>query len=963
MAQEKFDLPSFKSLFELEEHVLEFWQKDKTFQKSLDKTAKGEVFSFYDGPPFITGLPHYATLLPSIAKDIIPRYQTMNGKYVRRQWGWDTHGLPAENQVEKKLGLKSKKDIETLGIDKFIKACREYVGQTSDQWRWYVDHIGRWVDMDNAYRTDELSYMESVLWVFKTLYDKGLIYQGRRVSLYCPRCATPLSKFEITMDDGSYKDVEDPAVTVKFKAADKDEFFLAWTTTPWTLPANLALAVDKDAEYVRATDGKQTYILAHQALERYRDFDLEIIETFKGEKLVGQKYEPLYTFFATTSRDFQIYAGDFVNVADGTGIVHIAPGFGEDDTKLGEKNNLSLALTLTDEGHFVPDVKNWAGEYYKKANPGITTDLKDRGLLFKEETITHSYPHCYRCGTPLIYKSQVSWYLKLDRIREELLEKNHDINWVPKHFGDGRFAYNIENAPDWSISRSRYWGTPLPVWQAEDGETIVPSSVAELEELSGQKITDLHRPKIDDVFIEKNGKKFSRVKDVLDVWFESGSMPYGQFHYPFANEKDFEKSFPADFIIEYTGQLRGWFYYLHLLANALKNENAFKNVVVTGVLMGTDGRKMSKSYGNYPDPKATIEKYGAESLRLYFMGSKIMAGEDLTLDETGIRDEQRLLQVLHNAVRYFVTYANVHNFNPNQGGTYHFSLLDHWLEIRQEEFIANHAAALDRFDFVAATKEIRPFIEDLSTWYIRRNRDRFVNGEKEALITLWGVLVRFAEAIAPTLPFTAEIMYQALADGSNYKRGSVHLRNYPKANLHTVQDYSNILDEMTAARQIVSVAHQLRAELGVSLRQPLAVMDLTGMIELKASDQLLGIMADEVNVGSITFNSAKKGFKSAELASGQVISLDPELTPELKEEGRYRELVRLLQDARKKAGLAVGQKVALQYATDDAELAKLLEKRTVDFQKDLGLTSLGKATDQNGLTPISNEPLSVKFSG
>ncbi|HSX42256.1 MAG TPA: isoleucine--tRNA ligase [Candidatus Saccharimonadales bacterium] len=969
MAEEKFELPSFKSLFELEEHVLEFWAKDKTFQKSLDKTAKGEVFSFYDGPPFITGLPHYATLLPSIAKDIIPRYQTMKGKYVRRQWGWDTHGLPAENQVEKKLGLKSKKDIEALGIDKFIAACREYVGETSEAWRWYIDHIGRWVDMDNAYRTDNLDYMETVLWVFKTLYDKGLIYQGRRVSLYCPRCATPLSKFEITMDDGNYRDVEDPAVTVKFKLVDDPstssgkagslragDYFLAWTTTPWTLPANLALAVDPKAEYVRATDGKETYILAHQALERYRDFDLEIIETFKGEKLVGQKYEPLYKFFATKPQDFQVYAGDFVSMDEGTGIVHIAPGFGEDDTKLGEKNNLSLALTLTDEGHFVPEVKNWAGQYYKKANPGITADLQERGLLFKEETITHSYPHCYRCGTPLIYKSQVSWYLKLDRIREQLLEKNHDVNWVPKHFGDGRFAYNIQNAPDWSISRSRYWGTPLPVWQAEDGETIVPGSVAELEELSGTKITDLHRPKIDEVFIERDGKKFTRVKDVLDVWFESGSMPYGQFHYPFQNEQEFEQSFPADFIIEYTGQLRGWFYYLHLLANALKHENAFKNVVVTGVLMGTDGRKMSKSYGNYPDPKQTIEKYGAEALRLYFMGSKIMAGEDLTLDETGIRDEQRLLQVLHNSVRYFVTYANVHNFQPKTERPASTQLLDRWLELRLEEFIYKHSTALDAFDFVAATKEIRPFIEDLSTWYIRRSRERFVNGDKEALCTLEGVIIRFADAIAPTLPFSAEIIHHVLTG----KTDSVHLQNYPVSNMEHKED-ADLLGQMAAARQIVSVAHQLRAEMGVSLRQPLAVMDLTGLIELKASDDVLAIIKDEVNVGSITFNSALKSFKSAELAPGQVISLDPELTPELKEEGRYRELVRLLQDARKKAGLAVGQKVTLSYITDNEALAALLHKRAKDFQKDLSLNALEKAASGEGLTTIANEKLAVKF--
>lgn len=957
MAEEKFQLPQFKSLFELEESVLEFWQKDQTFQKSLDKNPPNQTFSFYDGPPFVTGQPHYATLLPSIAKDIIPRYQTMKGKRVRRVWGWDCHGLPAENQVEKQLGLKSKKDIETLGVDKFIEACRVYVGQTSDQWRWYIDHIGRWVDLDHAYRTDSLNYMESVMWVFKELYDKGLIYQGRRVSLYCPRCATPLSKFEITMDDGNYRDVEDPAVTVKFKAKDANEFFLAWTTTPWTLPANLALAVDKGAEYVRATDGKQTYILAHQALERYRDFDLEILETFKGEKLIGQRYEPLYHFFDTTERDYQVYAGDFVSMIDGTGIVHVAPGFGEDDTKLGEVNKLSLHLALNDEGQFVQEMGEWRGLYYKKTNPLITDDLKNHDLLFKEETITHSYPHCYRCGTPLIYKSQVSWYLKLDKIREQLLEKNHDINWIPGHFGSGRFAYNIENAPDWSISRSRYWGTPLPVWQSDEGDTLVVGSLQELEELSGQKVTDLHRPKIDEVFIEKDGKKFTRVKDVLDVWFESGSMPYGQFHYPFENEKEFEKGFPADFIIEYTGQLRGWYYYLHLIANALKGQNAFKNVVTTGVLMGTDGRKMSKSFGNYPDPKSTIEKYGAEALRLYFMGSKIMAGEDLTFDELGVRDEQRLLQVLHNSVRYFVTYANIHSWPPRgNAGTFRFTTLDHWIELRLEEFIAKHSEALDNFDFVAATKEIRPFIEDLSTWYIRRSRERFVRGEKEALCALGGVLVRFAEAIAPTLPFTAEYIYQALGD----KKESVHLQKYPVSNMSHLE-FADALSQMAAARQIVSVAHQLRAELGVSLRQPLATMDLTGLLELKDNENILDIIRDEVNVSAISFNSAKKSYKSVEIEAGKTISLDPELTPELKEEGAYRDLVRSLQDARKKAGLAVGEKVTMHYHSDDGKLNELIKKRSEDFQKDLSLSELSAADSAESLTSIAGQELAVRF--
>jgi len=954
--KEIYNSPRFPSLFAAEESVLNYWQKEKIFEKSLEKNAGKETYSFYDGPPFITGLPHYATLLPSIAKDIIPRYQTMKGKQVRRVWGWDVHGLPAENQVEKKLNLKGKKDIEALGVDKFVAACREYVSTTSEQWRWYIDHIGRWVDIDNAYRTDQLSFMESVMWAFKQLYDRDLIYQGRRVSLYCPRCATPLSKFEITMDEGNYRDVEDSAVTVKFKLADEETFVLAWTTTPWTLPANLALAVDKDAEYVKVTDGKQDYILAHQALERYREMDLEIVETFKGEKLVGKSYQPLYTFFETNSNDYKIYAGDFVAMTEGTGVVHIAPGFGEDDTKLGEQEKLSLLLTINDEGHFTEEVSDWRGMYYKKANPPITADLKERGLLLKEETITHSYPHCYRCGTPLIYKSQVSWYLRISELKNQLLDTNKFVHWHPKHFGAGRFAYNVENAPDWSLSRTRYWGSPIPVWQTEDGETIVVGSLKELEELSGQKVTDLHRPHIDNIVLTtKSGKKAHRVKEVLDCWFESGSMPFAQFNYPFNNEKEFEQSLPADFIIEYTGQLRGWFYYLHVLANALFQKNAFTNVAVTGVLMGTDGRKMSKSYGNYPDPKATIEKYGAEALRLYFMGSKIMAGEDLVMNEEDIREESRLLQTLHNSFRYFVTYANVHHFKPGKGQSQK-TALDRWIELRLGQFIETYSQALDGYDFATATRAIRPFIEDLSTWYIRRSRDRFVAGDEAALETLHDVLKTFALAVAPTLPFSAELIYQTLTGEAD----SVHLQNYPTVNEPKVAENSQVLNLMDDVRAIASVVHKIRADEGKSLRQPLAALSLVGFENLVSQDEYLEILKDEVNVGRIEF-SALAGFVTVE-HDGKEIGLDVRLTPELEEEGRYRELARLLQDARKKAGLQVGQKVTMHYYTADKALAELLQQRASELEHQISLTELVKADNSSGLTTVvPGEDLSLRF--
>lgn len=946
----KFQKTKYSSLFALEEAILNRWNSEKTFQKSLEKNKGKKEFSFYDGPPFITGLPHYATLLPSIAKDIVPRYQTMKGSYVRRVWGWDCHGLPAENKVEQQLGLKNRRDIEELGIDKFVDACKTYVKEGSEQWRWYIDHIGRWVDMDNAYRTDQLSFMESVIHIFKELYEKELIYRGRRVSLYCPRCATPLSKFEVTMDDDTYKDVEDPAVTIAFRLLDDDVSVLAWTTTPWTLPANLALAVDKEAEYVRVTDGHKDYILAHQALERYRDFDLSIVEAFKGEKLIGQKYEPLYDFFKTNPDiDYKIYGADFVTMDDGTGIVHIAPGFGEDDTKLGEKMGMSILLTVDNDGKLVDEVKPWAGVYYKKANEPIMEDLEKRGLLFKRSTVIHSYPHCYRCATPLIYKSQESWYLSIDPLRDELLKKNKEINWSPKHFGQGRFAFNIENAPDWSISRTRYWGTPIPVWQTDDGEIYVAGSIEELEKLSGQKITDLHRPAIDDVVLTlPNGKKAHRVKEVLDCWFESGAMPYAQFHYPFENVKEFENSFPTDFIVEYTGQLRGWFYYLHVLGLALKKDIAFKNVAVTGVLMGNDGRKMSKSYGNYPDPKGTLEKYGAEALRLYFMSSKIMNGEDLSISEDEIREQSRLLNVFHNSLTYFLTYAEVHNFEP--GNTVKLSLIDRWIEARLEQAIQDITKGLDEYDFQKATKAIRPFIEDLSTWYIRRSRDRFVAGDKAALETLYRVLKRFALVMAPILPFSAEAVFESLGEAE-----SVHLQDYPEVDKKILSDNEKLLEEMELVRELVSAAHMLRAGSNMSLRQPLSKL-LIRESSKELSPDMLQIISEEVNVKETAYSKERLDWVKNPFGE---IFLDTKLTPELEEEGRVRELTRLIQDARKKAGLNVGEVAELEYFASD-ELAAVIEKSREILKKAATLKSIVKHDANTGLTEAAPE-LFVKF--
>lgn len=949
MAQDSAKKPT--SLFAQEEEILKFWQADQTFAKSLAKNKSGENFSFYDGPPFITGAPHYATLLPSIAKDVIPRYQTMKGKRVRRVWGWDVHGLPAETQVEKKLGLKTKRDIEKLGIDRFIAECRTYVAEVSDAWRWYIDHIGRWVEMDKAYRTDQLSYMESVIWAFKALYDQGLIYQSRRTSLYCPRCATPLSKFEVTMDSDSYREVEDPAVTVGLRLLGDEVYLLAWTTTPWTLPANLALAVDPEAEYVKVTDGQRIYILAHQALERYRDLDLEIVEAFKGQKLVGEHYEPLYPSpKANKDTDYRVYPADFVTMEEGTGIVHVAPGFGEADSLLGIKVGLSLLETLDEEGNFLPDTP-WPGRYYKQTDREIVRDLKDRQLLIKEDKITHSYPHCYRCGTPLIYKSQPSWFVKVDSLRDRLLSGNRKINWMPAHFGPGRFAYNIANAPDWSISRTRYWGTPLPVWQTESGETIVVGSLAELEKLSGEKVTDLHRPAIDRITIKtKSGQIARRVPEVLDCWFESGAMPYAQDHYPFANQKLFEAHFPADYIVEYTGQLRGWFYYLHLLSNALKGKNSFKNAVVTGVLMGTDNRKMSKSYGNYPDPRLTIEKYGAEALRLYLMSSKIMDGEDLVINETEIREQARLLTILHHTLRYYLTYADLPQANSKESAA---NLLDRWIIARLEQFIGRFSQSLDEFDLGTASRAVRPLVEDLSTWYIRGSRERFVAGDRSALQTLKTVLERFAVSVAPLLPFSAEQIYRSLGH-----QKSVHLADYPQTDFRSLDRKSLAL--MNEVRELASLAHMIRAGAGISLRQPLAELVIADNRTLKDEPEYQAILAAEVNVGRISFNPVDQRSPWQETKHGKIY-LDTSLRAPLILEGRYRELIRQLQEARKQAGLTVGQKASLKYRTSDEQLKKLIRSRNDDLMAKVCLSELEEVADSRLLQPISGESLKVRF--
>ncbi len=957
---------------ETEEKVLKFWDENKTFKKSLEKNSPNGNFIFYDGPPFITGLPHYATLLPSIAKDLVPRYWTMRGYHVDRNWGWDCHGLPAENRVEEQLELKNKKDIERLGVGKFVDACRTYVSESSSQWKWYIDRIGRWVDMEHPYRTMDPNFMESVIWAFKELYNKGLIYEGYRSSLHCPRCATPLSKFEITMDAGCYKDVSDTSVVVKFHlksgqkyANDKYEtkdsvYILAWTTTPWTLPGNLALAVGENIKYtaLRINGIKELLILASDRVKDVvKENEVEIVHNdIKGKDLIGLEYEPIFDLkskeIQKNENAYKVYAADFVTTEDGTGIVHIAPNFGEDDFELGKKYKLPLVDLMDENGTYTDEAGEWSGQYFKKANTKVLDLIKEKGILFSSFEYTHPYPFCYRCNTPLIYKTQESWYMRISELKDKLIKTNEEINWVPDHFKEGRFKYNIENAPDWSISRSRYWGSPIPVWRCEECREIkVVGSVEEINKLSGKEIKDLHRPNIDEVEFkcEKCSGVMKRVPEVLDCWFESGAMPFAQFHYPFQKKEDWKSLFPADYIVEYTGQLRGWFYYLHVLANALFDSVAFKNVVVTGVLAGTDGRKMSKSYGNYPDPKLVLEKYGADVLRFYFMASPIMSGDDMSLSEDELSQIKKgMYRMLWSSYSFFVLYADIDKFEPKKSSPASTNILDRWIISELNVLTREVNKWMEKYEINQAARLFPRFIDDLSNWYIRRSRKRFWksenDGDKEnAYQTLYDVLTTLSKLMAPFTPFITEEIYKNLTGEE-----SVHLADYPESDEKLID--KELAQKMEAVRKIVEAGLAERNENGIKVRQPLQALSYGGT---KLDKELESIIAEEVNVKEVMHDSKLKTANA----------LDTEITEDLKIEGLAREIVRQVQSMRKKAGFNVEDRINLFWQSADETLQSVFEQQgkyiaKETLAKEVVVGNVGKA-DYNETAKIEGVAISL----
>ncbi|MCX6765523.1 MAG: class I tRNA ligase family protein, partial [Candidatus Moranbacteria bacterium] len=972
-----------QSLPKMEEEILKFWEDNKIFEKSVEIRKNNPAYVFYDGPPFATGMPHYGHILTGVIKDAIPRYWTMRGRYVERKWGWDCHGLPIENIVEKSLGIKRKKDIKKIGIDKFNETCRSKVSKYVEDWKSVIKRLGRWADMENSYKTMDLSFMESVWWVFKELWNKGLIYEGYRSMYICTRCETTLSQQDVA--DG-YKDIKDLAVTVKFKLENEpDTYLLVWTTTPWTLIGNTAVVVGEKIAYVKVKlkchSGLPTrpaggdpesnkilkhlpaslcealqagvqddnyYILAKERIkEVLKDKEFEVINEFKGRDLIGKEYKPLFDYYINKGLDneengWKVYPADFLNTEEGTGIVHIAPAFGEDDLDLSYKHNLPFIQHVGMDGLIKKEAVDFAGmsvkpmENHQKTDIEVIKFLEKNNCLFSKEEYLHSYPHCWRCETPLINYATSSWFVNVTKIKGKALELAKDINWVPSHIKEGRFGNWLEGARDWSISRQRFWASVIPIWKC-NGQTEIKNqkskikgecenikvigSVKELEKLSGQKVTDLHKHIIDKIIFkcEKCGGIMKRIPDVLDTWFDSGSMPYAQVHYPFENKEKFEANFPAEFIGEGIDQTRAWFYYLHIISTAIKEKPAYKNVVVNGIVLDEQGKKMSKRLQNYPDPAEIFRKYGADILRFYLLSSPVMAAEDLSLKETEMTEFYRgMFRMLWNSYYFFVMYANVDKFKPtarSQQPT--TNLLDKWIISELNVLIREVNENMEKYELNRTARLFPKFVDNLSNWYIRRSRRRFwkpariatrsVAGGSEsdedkklAYETLHYVLVTLAKLMAPFTPFIAEEIYKNLTGEE-----SVHLADFPIADEKLIDKKLN--RNMNDLREIISLGLQERARHGKKVRQPLAKVIL-GQKFKGVFDELINklewsqILTEELNV------------KGAELGTAvETLALDTRITKDLKLEGQAREIIRHIQEMRKEAGYEVDNHIKVGY--------------------------------------------------
>ena len=928
----KYQANTRRRALEYEKALIEFWKKNQTFEKSIEQRDIDNSYVFYDGPPFITGMPHHGTLLSSVTKDAVPRFWTMRGKRVERRWGWDCHGLPAENFVEKQLGITDRREIGTKWpLATYIEKAKASMVANSEAWESTIDRIGRWVDFRGAYRTMDKNYMESVWWAFKTLYDKGLIFEGRKVLMYDTKFSTPVSKAEVMMDNDAYQEVTDPSVFVKFKVVSEGElqgaYLLAWTTTPWTLPANLVLAVNEKLTYGLYQVGEEKIVTLVKTAAEVFEGEYELLKELSGAELVGLEYQPLMENFSREERKkdtYHVLTAEYVSDEDGTGIVHIAPAYGEADYDLALAHEVDFVDLLDEQGYYVEAAEKWLmdlgvrktdenGIELWAANKIIAKMLLEKGIVYRIKYIKHEYPFNPRSKQRIIYRAFPSWFFNVTDSKTMLIEENEKINWFPEYLKHGRFEKNIEAAPDWNLSRDRFFATAMPVWKGDKGSVKVVGSYDELYELSGVRLEDYHRPWVDEIEFEIDGEHFKRIDKVLDCWFESGSMPFAQLHYPFENREKFEKNYPADFIVEYVGQVRAWFYYVHVVNTALFSDIAYKNVITTGTLAGNDGRKMSKSLGNYTDPNLLMDQYSADSLRFLMLSSPVLAGEDFALIDKDVSDVARKLSMIWNVYDFFTMYAEVDGFDSEQAMAVSefVNPLDIWLVSRVHQVRNQITEGMEAYNIPAALSSVLEFIDDMSNWFVRRSRRRFWKSEDdqdklEAYSTLYYVLIYLAKILAPFTPFLAEELYQKMTGAGVVNSEipeSVHLLNWPEAG---VIDEA-VLTQMTKTREIITagLAERMKkteTEAQIKVRQPLAKLVYAGE---KLDDFYEQIIMEEVNVKSVEH--------------GEALALDKTLTPELLEEGKIRELIRFVQAARKKAGLNVDDRIRLMVSMEVPE--------------------------------------------